>query len=805
MRLLRNLVIGLLLLVLIATLVGFFWMRSSRPDYNAALRLPGLSQPVEVFFDDHAIPHIYAQNERDLFMALGYVHAQDRLFQMEMIRRLADGRLSEVFGDKTLSTDRLFRTMGFREHARSSVAILMSDTTKPYVQAALAYLRGVNHYVAHGKKPVEFSILGIQGTPFTLEDVEVIVSYMGYSFTGAFKAEAVATTIASRWGTDYLKDIFSNWPDSSWQVPVQPGGSQADRALALVFTEMADKAGDVAKNLPYPTYSGSNGWVVSGKKTKSGKPILANDTHIAFAQPSVWYEAHLECPGFSIYGNFLAGTPVPALGHHDAAGWGITMFENDDMDFFREKLNPENVNQVWNKDHWEDLLVRKEIIKVKGGDDVVLEVKRSRHGPILNGAFDGIREYTDPIAMWWIHDQFPSTHLEAFYKLSHAKRVPEARAAVSLLTSPGLNIMWADTTGDIAWWAAGKLPIRPAHVNPNLILDGASGADDPTGWLPFDMNPQILNPARGVLYTANNQPEDMGAGPVAGYYVPSNRARRIEELLFNDRNDWTEASMREVINDHTSSTYPEIIRHLMPLIDTTKLRPEAMAPYHVLSAWDGSHELTDIEPTIYYKFIYTIYRDALRDELGHDAFSSFLNSLTLKRNTRSLFLNDSSRWWDDCQTPVKESRREILTKAFDEAACKLENQMGTEVDQWYWELVHKLEHKHPLGAIPFIGPRLFNVGSFDVPGGQETINNLDFPLDSTGEYHVSSGPALRRIIDFGRTEDRFSANPTGQSGHPLSPYYDDQATMFATGGKRREWLDRKDIERVKIGRTVLKP
>jgi hypothetical protein len=192
MRLLRNLVIGLLLLVLIATLVGFFWMRSSRPDYNAALRLPGLSQPVEVFFDDHAIPHIYAQNEQDLFMALGYVHAQDRLFQMEMIRRLADGRLSEVFGDKTLSTDRLFRTMGFREHARSSVAILMSDTTKPYVQAALAYLRGVNLYVAHGKKPVEFSILGMQGTPFTLEDVEVIVSYMGYSFTGAFKASPVA-------------------------------------------------------------------------------------------------------------------------------------------------------------------------------------------------------------------------------------------------------------------------------------------------------------------------------------------------------------------------------------------------------------------------------------------------------------------------------------------------------------------------------------------------------------------------------------------------------------------------------------
>jgi penicillin G amidase len=805
MRLLRNVIIGLFSLFVVTALVGYFWMKSSRPDYNADLKLPGLSQQVEVMFDDHAVPHIYAQNERDLFMALGYIHAQDRLFQMEMIRRLADGRLSEVFGDKTLSTDKLFRTMGFREHARNSVALIMRDTTKPHVQAALAYLRGVNHYVAFGKKPVEFSILGLEGTPFSMEDIEVIISYMGYTFTGAFKAEAVATTIASRWGTDYLKDIFSNWPDSSWKIPVQSAGKQSDSSLALAFLDMADKAGDVSKNLPYPTYSGSNGWVVSGKKTKSGKPILANDTHIAFAQPSVWYEAHLECPGFSIYGNFLAGTPVPALGHHDAAGWGITMFENDDMDFYREKQNPDNPNQVWNKDHWEDLQIRKETIKVKGGEDVILEVKRSRHGPILNGAFDGIKEYTDPIAMWWIHDQFPSTHLEAFYMLSHADRVPEAREAVSLLTSPGLNIMWADTTGDIAWWAAGKLPIRPAHVNPNLILDGSSGADDPTGWVPFELNPQILNPARGVLYTANNQPEDMGNGLVAGYYVPSNRARRIEALIFNDRNDWTEASMREVINDHTSATFPEIVRQILPLIDTTKLRAESMAPYHVLAAWDGTHELTDIEPTIFYKFLYTIYRDVLRDELGHDAFKSFLHSLTLKRNTRSLLMNDSSRWWDDSQTPKRESRSDILTKAFDEAACKLENQLGDEVDQWYWELVHKIEHKHPLGAIPFIGPLLFNVGPFDVPGGQETINNLDFPLDSTGEYKVSSGPALRRIVDFGSKDDRFSVNPTGQSGHPLSPYYDDQAEMFATGGKRREYLDRKDVEKVKIGKTVLKP
>jgi penicillin amidase len=805
MRLLKRLLLGAIILLGITFLVGYFWMRSSRPDYNANLRLPGLSQPVEVLFDEHAIPHIYAQNEQDMYMALGYVHAQDRLFQMEVIRRLADGRLSEIFGEQTLSTDRLFRTMDFRRHAKMSVAHMMQDSTQPYVQAVRAYLKGVNEYVANGKKPVEFGILGIGSSPFTMEDVEVIISYMGYTFTGAFRAEAVATTIASKWGDDYLQDIFGNWPDSAWQIPVQPSAYHPDSALALTFARIAETAGEVSRSLPYPTFMGSNGWVVSGRKTQSGKPILANDTHIAFAQPSVWYEAHLECPGFSIYGNFLAGTPVPALGHSAGKGWGITMFENDDMDFYREKPNPQNPDEVWVRDHWEPLEVRNDIIRVKGEDDVVIELKRSRHGPILNGAFDGIRDWQDPIAMWWVHDQFPSSHLQAFYGLAHARNATEASKAVSLLTSPGLNIMWADTTGDIAWWAAGKLPIRPKHVNPNLILDGSSGNDDPLGWLPFSQNPQILNPERGVLYTANNQPQDMGSGPVAGYYVPSNRARRIESLLFNDKSDWTEASMRDVINDNVSEVYPELLRSIMPVIDTARLKPDAMAPYHALAAWDGSHELTDIEPAIFYRFLYMVYRDALRDELGYEAFKSFEHSLALKRNTRSLLLNDASKWWDNVNTSQRETRADIFTHAFDEAACKLENQLGDDMSQWYWELVHKLEHKHPLGAIPVIGPMLFNVGSFDVPGGQETINNLDFPLDSTGNYKVLSGPALRRIIDFGNKDDRFSVNPTGQSGHPLSPYYDDQAELFGPGGKRREYLDRKDVEKMKIGRTVLKP
>lgn len=802
MSILKRILLALFLILIIAGTVVYFYLRSLVPDYSKELQLSGLKAPVEVLYDNYAIPHIYAQDEEDLFYAFGYVHAQDRLFQMEVLRRLADGRLSEVFGEKALQSDKFFRMLSFREQAKITLASVYKDSTAPFVKAAKSYLKGINEYIKSGKTPVEFTIAGIPKTPFTLEDMEIIVGYMGYTFVGAFKTESVATTIANNLGKDYLNDVMSNWPDSVFKIPVQANEPGGVGSAAKSLTYMANRLNMLSAELPYPPFTGSNGWVISGKKTKSGKPILSNDTHIAFSQPSVWYEAYLECPGFNIYGNFLAGTPVPALGHSDKGGWGITMFENDDADFYRERINPHYENQVWYKDHWEDLLVRKEHIKIKGKSDYVLDVKKSRHGYIMNGAFDGVKDITEPIALWWVYHQFPSRHLQVFYNLSHAANAAEAGKAVEPLTSPGLNIMWADSSGNIAWWAAGKIPIRPAHVNPQLILDGSLGADDPAGWLDFSQNPQMLNPVKGVIYTANNQPADMGTGLVAGYYVPSNRAQRIEELIVTDKNDWTEEEVRNVINDVKVPSYASLLKTVLPVIDQSKLTPEAKRVYEILFKWDGMHTLENIEPAIYYKFIYTVYKDVLEDELGAEVFKGFEHTLSLKRNTASLLRNDSSRWWDNKSTAgVKETRRQILTEALNATVIALQKQLGNDMSGWQWKKVHTIEHKHPLGILPVAG-KWFNVGPIAVNGGQETINNLDFSLDSSGLYKVLSGPALRRVIDFGDKSQQFSVNPTGQSGYFMSPHYDDQAKMFADGGKRPELTDRKQVEKVMIGKTV---
>jgi len=805
MRSLKRFFALLLVVLLIAGIGIFSYLQYLQPDLNKELTLKGLKGEVEVLYDNYGIPHIYASNEEDLFQAFGFVHAQDRLFQMEILRRLADGRLSEVFGDKAVESDRFFRTLSLREHARRTLDSIGGGSSGPEMKAARAYLRGINQYLEQGKTPLEFTLAGIPKQPFTEEDMLVIAGYMGYTFVGTFKTEHMATYLHDVLGPGYYNDVMKQWPDSAHRIAVQGREFIAQdstlRTLAMISAGMES----IGESLPYPTFHGSNGWVVSGSRTRSGKPILSNDTHMAYAQPSVWYEAHLECPGYSVYGNFIAGVAFPVLGHNASGAWGLTMFENDDADLYREKLNPANAGQVWYKDHWEDLVLRKEVIRVKGKPDVVIEVKKSRHGYILNGAFKDIGYISEPIALWWIFHQFPVTHAEVFYRLSKAKNAQDAALAVSRLTSPGLNVMWADTAGNIAWWAAGKLPVRPAHVDPQRILDGSTGRDDILGWSDFRDNPQILNPARGVLYTANNQPEDMGKGYIPGYYVPADRAARIEELLFTGKKDWTEEELRKVINDVRASSYAVTLSRVLPAIDTSALSMEAKQAYGSLHQWNGDHELKNTEPAIYYRFLYQVIDNALSDELGRERMGKFQDIYAFRRNLAGFLQNDSSAWWDNTGTKnLKETRKDILTRSLNEAVAKLQQDLGKDMKGWTWDKLHTLEHRHPLGILPGIGT-YFNVGPFPVNGGRETVNNFNFPLDSTGRYRVNAGPALRRIIDLSDPSHGYSVNPTGQSGYFMSRHYDDQAEMFIQGGKRPELMDRGSIDKVRQGRTLFKP
>jgi penicillin amidase len=484
------------------------------------------------------------------------------------------------------------------------------------------------------------------------------------------------------------------------------------------------------------------------------------------------------------------------------------MFENDDVDFYRERLNPDNPHQVWFVDHWEDLKIRRETIKVKGGEDFVFEVRTSRHGPILNEVDERTAQTgSDPVAVWWVYNKLPTTSYQAFYGLSHARSIKDARRAASMIDVVGLNVMYGDRDGNIAWWAAARLIKRPDHVNSKLFLDGAGGRDEPLGYYDFSQNPQFENPPSGFVYSANNQPDTLTGTLYPGYYVPEDRARRITQYLDSDT-IWSTESMQHMILDCKSAVFVEVTKEILATLENDpvlKITPGHEQAYQILNNWQGDHQITDVAPTIFYTLLAYIMENGMADELGMEDFKAIVSSHLMKRTTPAFIKNDSSLWWDDIHTAeIKETRRMIFARSFDQAVSLLVKQIGTDISGWHWGKVHTLEHGHPLGRQKPLNV-FFNVGPFAAMGGNETMANLGFRLNSPGRYPVVFGPAMRIILDFGDIENSLSVNPTGQSGYFLSAHYADQAHMFNTGKFRKQMMNRAEIKNLRRGTLILSP
>lgn len=799
MKILVKISIGFLIVLLVLALGVYFYMQTTKPQLEGTRTLPGLHRDVEVLYDDYGVPHIYAQNDEDAYYALGYVHAQDRLFQMEMLRRAAGGRLAEVLGEDLVKVDKFFRTLGLNHFAKQHAEKFFNADTAAFQRLSLAYQKGINQFVKTGKTPIEFTLIGIPKEEFTPQDIYLAVGFMSFGFAEGFHADPVLQKIKTEWGEEYLKDLAVETPVDAviiknFNGPVKRKGN--DQLIAAIHDALA--------TLPVPLWQGSNGWVVSAEKSTTGFPILANDTHIGYGQPAVWYEAHLEYPGFSFYGHHLAGIPFGLLGNNRFCGVGLTMFENDDVDFFQETVNPENKNQVKYKEAWEDLTIRTERIKVSGADDVLFDVKTSRHGPIINGIVENVNEEGDPVSLSWLILQLENFAVQAAWQLNHASTFEEAREAVSMFSAPGLNVMYGDTDGNIAWWAAAKLPVRPTHVQSKLYLDGASGDDEYQGFYDFSKNPHAVNPPWGFVYSANNQPDSVDGVLYPGYYYPKSRSGRIVELLSPDKK-FSAEDMKAIQLDVVSHMHVEIAKEIATVLKTASLDEIQTVILNELQNWDGDHKATAIAPSIYYNMLSQIIFLSMEDELGTPALKSIL-STSIPRNAYHIFIrNGESPWWDNVHTTdKKESRDDIVLQAARNTISLLQKSCGQKPQQWTWGKIHTLTHTHALAAVKPLD-KLFNVGPFVVDGGSEVLNNLMFNLDTTGYFPVLAGPALRKVTDFGNIESGETISPSGQSGNVMSPHYKDQAEMFATGKYRKMLMNREEIVAKHKNRLVLKP
>jgi penicillin amidase len=762
----KTLIILAVILVLLL-LSGFIFTNSLKPTYNGKLSLTSLKNEVEVYYDAYGVPHIYAQNEIDARRTLGYVHAQDRLWQMELIRRIAAGRLSEMFGEKLIKTDKFFSGLGIEEASEETIQQL--DKNSEAYQLAISYLDGINQYIKNGSTPIEFYLLGIEKEAYTLKDMYNVFGYMSFSFAIAHKTDPLLTEIKEKLGIEYLKEL---------NIPINENTAIIKNEKNPVLeSRFAEAVNEIFEQLPISPFIGSNSWVIGADKTKNGKVIFANDPHIGFAQPSVWYESHIKTPDYEIYGYNLALTPFPLLGHNRKYAYGLTMFENDDVDFYFEENNPENDKEYKTLTGFEPYNIIKKEIQVKDAKSISYDIKVSQHGPVMNDIIEHINDER-PMAMDWIYTKFPNEMLDASYTMSHAGSLNEFRHGASMIHAPGLNVMYGDADDNIAWFASAKLYKFKNDINSKLILNG-KGKDDQKEYLEFSENPQAINPSWNYVYSANNQPDSISGILYPGYYLPEDRAKRIVNLL-EAKNDFSKEDVMQMINDVTSQVTPLVVQEVLESITMIQFSDNEKLAMYILQNWDGNYNSESIAPTIYNRFLYEFLVNTYKDEMGR-AFDQFINTPVQKKNVAVQMAKTSSVWWDDVNTPsIKEIRQDILARSIKNAISFLETQLGNDLENWTWNKVHTVEYKHSIGEVPYLR-KYFNVGPFEVKGGNEVINNQLFKLDSTGYYKVHSGPSTRRVIDFSDIEKSVSILPTGQSGNPLSDHYKDQAEKYNKG------------------------
>lgn len=795
-------------LSVLAIILLLLWL-----SYLAKTRLPALDGTivhaslqgdVRVVRDDWGVPHIFADAEPDAYFALGYVMGQDRLFQMELMRRLGRGELAELLGPPLVPVDRIARAFRLRANAEEYVRDKVN--TFPEMRAAAeAFVAGINHRMREEPLPFEYVVLGIPARPFTLVDCLSVAAILPITFADGLRQDPLVSMLKQRHPD---LDIDALFPGYSKGVPATVMESLEEAEAYLKTLERPGKDGapspapadgdlvaalepvmDALQSLSdlFGPQLGSNSWVVAPERTASGNALLANDPHVGFTNPSIWYEAHLKYGDFENYGFHLPLIPFPLLGHNRDRGWALTMFANDDVDLYVETFDPENPRRVMYRGEWHDVRTETEMINVRFGRTVRHEVRITPHGPVITDLFRLLLGYDGPdIALSWVWQHVDYTDMAAFYRMGHARELEPFGEAVAMITSPGINVSYADRRGNIAWWAAGLIPIRPEHVNPKELLDGASGADEVLGFVPFEQNPQLVNPPCGYIVTANNMSTVKPVGPLPqlqGYWQPDDRAARIERLL-ESREKWDIESTMKAQFDDTAHAAPDIVRTIREVLagvsaDFSPLEREAC---EILGEWDFSHGIDQAGASIYQVACQAILRNALEDEMGEKLLRAYCTVADHWNFFKHFIHDDASPFWNDIRTDRRETRAEMVRKAFGEAVAWLEKELGPDPRAWQWGRIHTVEFKHPFGYLPLLG-RIFNVGPFPASGATQVINNMLYQ-DSGHNFGVIAGPSTRRIVDFAEPENCVAVLPTGNGGNFTSKHYGDQAELFVRGRYR---------------------
>lgn len=803
-----KLTIGLSI-TLIAILGGvflflYYLVTKSFPVVEGTLNLPVLRAPVEIIRDEYGVPHINASDEHDLMVAAGFVHAQDRLFQMEILRRAGEGRLSELFDTTTVKFDKLFRTLGLTILAES-----LEQHLHPTSQRLLEdYTKGVNAYIemSRGKYPIEFDMLNFEPETWKVKHSILIARLMSWQLSFSWWVDLTYAEIAERVPIEKFQEIIpSSRQNTGPFVPKEKlkfihSDGQTFLNDVRVFREFM-KLGSLS--------AGSNAWAVGPSKSLSGKPILANDPHLKISLPAQWYEMHLTAPGWNVAGVSLPGIPLIVIGHNDSIAWGFTNAMIDDADFYLEKVDTATPNSYLFKNVSMAMSVREEKIYIGKKDSVEIIVRSTHHGPIINDVHprsmhrhpDSMMRST-PISLRWTGFEIADEFL-AFYRMNRATNKVEFENALQGFTTPAQCAVYVDVQGNFCLWVVGNVPIRRMG-NPLLPLVGWTGDEEWVGYIPFDKLPRRINPAEGFILSANQAMVDSSYP----YYLsvlwehPS-RSQRISELL-SSTEKFSAEDFKQFQQDVVSYYGKELTEHILKEYQSESfLDNETRIALEYIRNWDYRCTQYDIATTILQVFFVKLLHNLYEDEMGSEVFADFVYFSAIPyRVTSQLMASDNSLWFDDVRTEQRETKSDIIRKSLSDALSFLTSKLGTDTKLWQWGSLHTVTFEHPLGNVKPL-ERVLNVGPYPLGGSGTTINKAAFNL--IRPFSCSVGPSMRQVIDMANPSIAYMVNPPGQVGQPMHQHYDDQTLLWLNGGYRTVITDWNLIYKLGWKRLELRP
>ncbi|UKO98101.1 penicillin acylase family protein [Nostoc sp. UHCC 0870] len=793
-----SVVVLILLGLLLVSFLGYT-IRRSFPVENGAIAISGIKAEVTVQRDQSGVPHIYAANSHDLFMAQGYIHTQDRFWQMDFWRHIGSGRLAEMFGASQLDTDKYLRTLGWARVAQQELQQMDAEMKANLV----AYADGVNAYLQEHQGTalsLEYGVLkllnpGYQVAPWKPLHSLTWGKVMAYDLGRNFQSEIERTVLLKTLTPNQVEELFPAYPQD---LPVilpelQTGKTTPEITNKPVIAEVAEIAPTV-ESITKPMLAlekligatgvgiGSNNWVISGKRTATGKPILANDPHLAVQMPSIWYEVGLhcttknaECP-YNVTGFSFAGMLGVIVGHSDRIAWGVTNVQSDVMDLYIEKINPNNPNQYEVNGKWVDMQLVPETIQVAGSQPILQTVRYTRHGPILSDVSPNLQKFKQnqaipipqnyAVALRWTALE-PTRLVYSIPQINRAENWQEFRTAASDFDVPAQNLVYADIEGNIGYQMPGKFPIR-AKGNGRYPIPGWTDEYEWQGYIDFEKLPHSFNPPQGYIATANNLVASEYPYLITTDWVYGYRAQRIVEMITQQNQPISLADVQKIQGDNLNLNAQNLVPFLQNLtFDTPRLK----AAQKLLQDWNLQLGMTSPVAALFEVFYKYLLADTFHDQLPSEYFPD--GSDRWYAVLQNIIQQPNSNWWDNTKTTTVENRDQILQQAFREAVDELERIQGENPQSWNWGKLHTITFRNAtLGKSGVTAiEALFNRGAFSTSGNGETINANRWRANKS--FEVTDIPSLRMIVDLSNLDNSLAIHTPGQSGHAFHRHYAD--------------------------------